>query len=99
MPLYLKLESEDWDLLQLRFELSLLVHAFKHDVNDSERPGIHESHVGYYYQKYFRKALSLPHYGCKDIRELVSMIANTVHFSEGAVAVLETDVADDAELG
>merc|ERR1712224_705168 len=40
-PLFSKFEMEDWALLNLRFEVHLLIHAFTHDVNDEDRPGIH----------------------------------------------------------
>merc|ERR1712182_185203 len=36
-PLFSKFEQEDWALLNLRFEIHLLIHAFKHDVNDDDR--------------------------------------------------------------
>merc|ERR1712187_1105158 len=38
-PLYFSFAYEDWVLLSLRFELHLLAHAFKRDLNDPDRPG------------------------------------------------------------
>merc|ERR1712207_129901 len=41
MPLSKDFNHEDWTMMALRFELHLLAHAFRRDVNDQERPGIH----------------------------------------------------------
>merc|ERR1711920_441665 len=70
---------EDWALLQLRYELFLLQSAFKVDVNDPDRPGIHEGHFGFYYQKYFRKYLNPKFFGVEGHTELVK---ETVTFEE-----------------
>merc|ERR1712039_1152625 len=55
-PLFANFVYEDWTLLSLRYELHLLVHAFRHDVNDTDRQSFHESHLAYYYEKYFGKS-------------------------------------------
>merc|ERR1711990_1263540 len=54
-PLFSKFGPEDWALLSLRAELHFLVHAFKKDVDDPDRPSFHESHLSFYYTKYFKK--------------------------------------------
>ena len=44
-PLFAQFGPEDWALMSLRFELNLLVHAFREDVTDEERKLIHEELV------------------------------------------------------
>merc|ERR1712232_208381 len=66
MPLYHAFENDDWALLELQYELYLLVHAFKKDVEDKDRSGIRLEHLAFYYQKYFSKQLVPADYGCKD---------------------------------
>lgn len=41
--------------MELLFELNLLVHAFTHDVEDAQRPGIHIKHLAFYFKKYYGK--------------------------------------------
>merc|ERR1719453_2539289 len=62
-PLFKDFSFEDWALMSLRFELNLMVHAFRKDVKDASRQAIHEDNIGFYYQKYFKKSLSLNFYG------------------------------------
>eukprot|EP00913_Durusdinium_trenchii_P012069 g11337.t1 len=62
-PLFAKFTFEDWALLSLRLELHLLVHSFRRDANDPERIGIHESHLPFYYNKYYKKTFNVKHYG------------------------------------
>lgn len=95
-PLYKLFAMEDWALLQLRFELALLAQAFVKDVNDSERVGIHESHLGFYYQKYFRKTLAPKVFGQNNAAEVVAMVADTVSWSDEQV--LTTSAAEDATV-
>eukprot|EP00443_Scrippsiella_acuminata_P049395 CAMPEP_0115554716 /NCGR_PEP_ID=MMETSP0271-20121206/97439_1 /TAXON_ID=71861 /ORGANISM="Scrippsiella trochoidea, Strain CCMP3099" /LENGTH=830 /DNA_ID=CAMNT_0002988455 /DNA_START=96 /DNA_END=2590 /DNA_ORIENTATION=+ len=62
-PLFKEYQMEDWAMLSLRFELHILAHAFRKDVNDPERMGIHLDHLAFYYNRYFKKALSPKDYG------------------------------------
>merc|ERR1719293_557798 len=62
-PLYADFVYEDWVLLSLRFELHLLIHAFRKDLDDPDRPSFREQHLSYYYDKYYKKSLSLKNYG------------------------------------
>lgn len=78
-PAYLHFAFEDWALVSLRFELHLLAAAFLHDTDDPERMGIHEPHVGFYYQKYFKKQLTSKFYGAETLAALVTMVKDTVH--------------------
>lgn len=79
-PLFTKFEFEDWALMSLRFELSLLVHAFRHDVEDPERLGITPDNLSFYYSRYFRKALNTSYYGVESIQQLLGFIRDTVSF-------------------
>merc|ERR1719401_901797 len=71
--------------MSLRFELSVLVHAFKKDVKDPERTGIHEDNIGYYYTKYFRKSLSPAFFGLKTVRELLALVSDCIAISDKKV--------------
>jgi len=51
------------DALDLSPVLFLLLHGFVKDVDDPERVGIPESHVLFYYSKYFRKQLNPKAFG------------------------------------
>merc|ERR1712137_947109 len=44
MPLTRDFSPAEWALLHLRYELHLLAHSFRKDVNDPERAGIHLDH-------------------------------------------------------
>merc|ERR1712000_504837 len=58
-PLFKMFGFEDWAMLGLRFESHLLSHAFTKDADDPDRKGVHLDHLGFYYQKYFKKTLNL----------------------------------------
>ncbi len=42
MPLFDKFQYEDWTLLSTRYELHLLLHSFKKDLDDPDRPSFGE---------------------------------------------------------
>merc|ERR1719399_35604 len=99
--LYMKFESEDWALLNLRYELWLLAHAFKKDVDDADRPGIHESNIGFYYKKYFKRELNTQAYGAQDFTELVKLCKHVVHLEKpksGPGPLLLPDLSEGSEL-
>merc|ERR1711956_183272 len=58
--------------------LYLLQAAFKHDVDDPERVGIHESHILFYYQRYYRKHLMPSFYGKDGINDVCELVKDTV---------------------
>ena len=62
-PLFSCFTFEDWALLGIRFELQLLLLAFKKDLDDPERTNFHESHLPFYYGKYFKKQLNMRFFG------------------------------------
>eukprot|EP00449_Zooxanthella_nutricula_P026946 CAMPEP_0198537864 /NCGR_PEP_ID=MMETSP1462-20131121/45460_1 /TAXON_ID=1333877 /ORGANISM="Brandtodinium nutriculum, Strain RCC3387" /LENGTH=156 /DNA_ID=CAMNT_0044267869 /DNA_START=9 /DNA_END=475 /DNA_ORIENTATION=+ len=81
VPVFAQWTFEDWALLGLRFELTALVHAFRRDVNDAERAGIHVDHFTFYYNRYFRKACNLKSYGVESVAELVGLVSDSVYLS------------------
>jgi len=90
-PLCSLFALEDWVLLMLRIEFHLMVHSFKKDVTDQERPGIHVENVPYYYNKYFRKTFTASHYGFESNQKVVELLKDTVTLSAQKVLVPELD--------
>lgn len=86
-PLFAHFENEDWALVLLRFELHLLVHAFRHDLDDPERQTFHKDHLPFYYSKYYRKALIAKNFGVSSTDELVEMIQDTVELDKNSTFV------------
>jgi len=78
MPLFAEFAIEDWALMGLRFEMNLLVNAYKKDVKDPERLEIHEDNISYYYQKYFKKNLNAAFFGRKSINDLLRFLGDTL---------------------
>jgi len=95
-PLFGNFEHEDWSLLGLRYEMHLLVHAFKHDTDDPERPGMHESHVIFYFQRYFVKGLSPKFYGHESMKEAFVLVKDTVGI-DAKTGVIESQLAEDVD--
>eukprot|EP00428_Durinskia_dybowskii_P082266 CAMPEP_0170439762 /NCGR_PEP_ID=MMETSP0117_2-20130122/45962_1 /TAXON_ID=400756 /ORGANISM="Durinskia baltica, Strain CSIRO CS-38" /LENGTH=1526 /DNA_ID=CAMNT_0010700115 /DNA_START=162 /DNA_END=4743 /DNA_ORIENTATION=+ len=92
IPLYRDFQSEDWTLMQLVFELNLLVHAFTHDVADPERPGVHVDHLGFYFKKYFNKELRPKDYGVESVKELCEIVDDKVlYFTADDVLASQLD--------
>lgn len=85
MPLFKEFQYEDWALASLAFELHLLAHAFKRDVQDPERVGIHLDHFPYYYSKYFRKGLNPKNYGVETVKEVLKFASDTVSVDKQGV--------------
>jgi len=100
-PLFMHFLYEDWTLLSLRYEMHLLVHSFRRDVNDPDRPGFHESHLHFYFDKYFRKSFNPKHYGFSNLEDVLALIKDsatlnpTTKFVE---AVLPEDAGFDKFL-
>lgn len=93
-PIFKEFQFEDWTVMSLRFELHLLAHAFRHDVEDPERAGIHLDHLAFYYNKYYKKALSTKYYGVETFNELIDLVNDTVYATKKQV--LESQL--DAEM-
>merc|ERR1719414_1050989 len=89
-PLFSNFAFEDWALLSLRFELHLLQAAFKHDVDDPERIGIHENHLLFYFSKYFKKQLHPKSYGKDSVQEVVELVKDAVRLDESSKVLAST---------
>jgi len=96
-PMYANFAFEDWSLMNLRFELSLLVRSFALDVTDPERCGAHESHLPYYYNRYFRKPLNTKFFGVNTCLELLDLVKDTVVVKDNSIVNL-SDGVDDEKL-
>jgi len=94
-PLFANFAFEDWALLSLRFELHMLVHAFRKDMADPERTGFQEVHASFYYQKYFHKQWSNKTYGKSSFKEVIELIKENVALSEAGV--LEAILGEEAQ--
>jgi len=92
-PLYANFAYEDWVLLALRFELHLLAHAFKRDLDDPDRPGFAEKDLSFYYNKYYRKSFSLSWFNVETLAGLVGLVQDSLRISEAGLleAVLPAD--------
>jgi len=72
MPLFKDFGPEDWAMMALRHELHLMAHAFRREINDPERTGIHLDHLAFYYQKYYSKQIVAKTYGVESFNDLVA---------------------------
>eukprot|EP00435_Cladocopium_sp_Y103_P049544 s854_g15.t1 len=96
MPLFEKFQYEDWTLLATRYELHLLLHSFKKDLNDPDRPSFGEKHLGYYYSKYFKKAWNFSQFGLEKFEDLLDVIRDTV--SMGDQDFMKAEKPEDTPL-
>lgn len=92
-PLFVNFAYEDWALLTVRCELHLLLHSFKKDLNDPERPSFAEGHLPFYYQKYMRRVWNLRSFGADKLSNLIDKIKDTV--SIGDNGLLSAELAED----
>merc|ERR1712232_97851 len=81
-PLFFNFVYEDWTLLATRYELHLLLHAFKKDLNDTDRPSFSEEHLAFYYNKYFKKTFSVKSFGTEKFSDVVELIKDTIGIAE-----------------
>lgn len=95
-PIFSAFTFEDWTMVSLRFELYLLTHAFRKDVNDPDRLGVHVEHLAFYYNKYFKKALNLKFYGVETIKELLEYVRDTVVIRSKS-QVIEPNLPEEME--
>lgn len=95
-PLFAHFTFEDWAMLSLRFELHLLSHAFRHDADDPERTGIHPDHLGFYYNRYYKKGLNPKNYGVDSVEDLIELVKDTA-MADARTKVIESMVTDDLE--
>jgi len=95
-PLFANFVYEDWTLLSLRFEFHLMLHAFKKDLNDSDRPSFSETHAAFYYNKYFKKTLSLKTFNLENFAGLIELLQDTIKISEADSKFLQCLQDEDA---
>jgi len=95
-PLFAHFAFEDWALLQLRVELYFLTVAFMKDADDPERLGVHEQHLSFYYNRYFRKTLNPKYFGMSTNDELCKIVKDTVALSEDT-HILTSQLAEETE--
>lgn len=65
-------------MINLRFELHLLLHCFVADVDDPDRTAMFIDHLTHYYKNYNQSELRPAAYNCKDERELIALITDSV---------------------
>lgn len=94
-PLFFNFTWEDWMLVGLRFELHLLLHAFRRDLDDPDRPTFSVNHLSFYYQKYYRKTLHIKNFGMEDVEGLLALVKDTVELKSSA---LEAQLSEDTPL-
>mmetsp|Transcript_2096 Transcript_2096/g.4308 ORF Transcript_2096/g.4308 Transcript_2096/m.4308 type:complete len:534 (+) Transcript_2096:892-2493(+) len=81
-PLFSSFEYEDWVLLEMRYNLHLLMLSYEQDLNDPERPTFHESHAAFYYTKYFKKSLDLKSFKMEKLSQLLEVMTDTAIIQE-----------------
>ncbi|CAK0828183.1 unnamed protein product, partial [Prorocentrum cordatum] len=96
-PLFANFTWEDWMMLNLRVELHMLVHGYRHDMNDPERTSFTESHLAFYYNRYFKKALVLKNYGVESNMDLLALVKDTMEVYPKN-SVLDPQLSDDTPL-
>jgi len=94
-PLFANFAFEDWSLLRVRLELHLLLVSFKKDLNDPERQSFHESHLSFYYNKYFKKSFNIKFFGVDKFAGLAALIGDTVALKDEGM--ISCELADDKE--
>jgi len=80
----------------LRYELHLLVHAFRRDAGDLERTGVHQDNLPFYYNRYFKKAFNTKFYGVDSYDALVEFIRDTIDI-DPKLSILESNLSDDLD--
>jgi len=96
-PLFAKFASEDWALLSMRYEIFLLVHSFKKDVNDPDRLGFTEKDLSFYYNKYFKKTFSLKYFELASFDKLVKLLQDALKV-EPESKFIATTLPEDTPL-
>eukprot|EP00747_Dinoflagellata_sp_TGD_P038674 gnl/TRDRNA2_/TRDRNA2_139815_c1_seq1.p1 gnl/TRDRNA2_/TRDRNA2_139815_c1~~gnl/TRDRNA2_/TRDRNA2_139815_c1_seq1.p1 ORF type:complete len:266 (-),score=37.85 gnl/TRDRNA2_/TRDRNA2_139815_c1_seq1:121-918(-) len=84
-PLYANFAYEDWCLLNLRYEMCLLVHSFRVDLDDPDRTNFSEAHLGFYYEKYFRKKFNPKNFAVTSLEEVAKLVPDTLVIGSGSI--------------
>ncbi|CAE8633145.1 unnamed protein product [Polarella glacialis] len=96
-PLFAEFLYEDWTLLATRYELHLLLHSFKKDLNDTDRPSFGEKHLAYYYNKYTKRTWNLQQFGTKTFEDFIELVKDTVTV-DSARGFLKAEQAEDTPI-
>lgn len=91
MPLYVKFASEDWTLCSLRFDVHIMLTAFKKEVEAAKRPGIHKSLFDRYYKLFINKDFYPENFGCKDMETFFEAMKDTFSVDEDGLLCPELD--------
>jgi len=95
-PLFSAFTPEDWALMSLRYEITLLCRSFQRDANDADRAGMHVEHLPFYYSKYFKKALNPKFWGVETVPQIVELVKDTVIVTRRG-KVVEPQLPEDME--
>ncbi|CAE8633150.1 unnamed protein product [Polarella glacialis] len=96
-PLFAEFLYEDWILLSTRYELHLLLHSFKKDLNDTDRPSFGEKHLAFYYNKYFKKNWNLQQFGTKTFEDFIELIKDSTSL-DAAKTFLKAEQVEDTPI-
>lgn len=96
-PLFSRFAYEDWQLLTARAEFHFLLHGFRKDLNDPDRPCFSDAHFNFYYQRYFKKAFTPASFCVADVREFLLELAKEVA-KLGETGMLEALLPEDVPV-
>eukprot|EP00930_Biecheleria_cincta_P057166 TRINITY_DN43139_c0_g1_i1.p1 TRINITY_DN43139_c0_g1~~TRINITY_DN43139_c0_g1_i1.p1 ORF type:complete len:625 (-),score=101.72 TRINITY_DN43139_c0_g1_i1:283-2157(-) len=94
VPLYIFFKKEDWVLLEIKYQLHLIVHAFALRPREpDEYPGIPLSLLQPSFKQIFRKPLEPERFGLHGLDKLISLASDTVSISSdhGALQPLQME--------
>jgi len=77
-PLFTHFAYEDWTLLSIQVELHLLLHAFRRDLNDPDRPSFTERDLCFYFNRYFKKTFNLKNFAAQDFSAFAALVRDTI---------------------
>ncbi|CAE8633151.1 unnamed protein product [Polarella glacialis] len=96
-PLFANFADEDWTLLNTRYELHLLLHSFKKDLSDADRPSFELKHLSYYYNRYYKKRWDLEQFGVNEFDDLLDLLEHSVSLNS-ANGHLKANQAENVPL-
>jgi len=96
-PLFGYFKPEDWALLERRFEFHLLVYAFRRDADDPDRPTFHESHLSFYYNRYYKKQFEPRVFGFESEREFIGLVKDSA-IIKADNGMIQAQLSEDTPL-
>eukprot|EP00811_Abedinium_folium_P003208 NODE_1294_length_2532_cov_4.851559.p2 GENE.NODE_1294_length_2532_cov_4.851559~~NODE_1294_length_2532_cov_4.851559.p2 ORF type:complete len:357 (+),score=163.59 NODE_1294_length_2532_cov_4.851559:972-2042(+) len=93
-PLFAHFEHEDWALLTLRAEMHYMLHAFRRQLDDADRPSFPEDQLNFYYQRFFKRAFDVKLFGVATFQALTAHVKDAVAV-EASTTMLEAKLPDD----